>query len=101
MPDAREVKAVAVADIDLAGHIPGAFEIRDLRPTYDSLGMAFICPCGCGSESYMPMREGASDSFHWGWDGNRDLPTLTPSVFQKGMPCQWHGYLVAGIWRSC
>ena len=29
----------------------------------------------------------------WGWDGNREKPTFTPSVNCKGC---WHGYIRAG-----
>lgn len=29
----------------------------------------------------------------WGWDGNRNKPTLTPSVNCSGC---WHGYIRAG-----
>lgn len=34
----------------------------------------------------------------WGWDGNEDAPTITPSIWTKG---HWHGYLTAGEFRSC
>ncbi len=34
----------------------------------------------------------------WGWDGNEDMPTLTPSIHAPG---QWHGYLTKGRLVSC
>lgn len=34
----------------------------------------------------------------WGWDGNKDKPTLTPSILNHG---EWHGHLVAGRLVSC
>ena len=34
----------------------------------------------------------------WGWDGNEDKPTLSPSLHWPG---QWHGHLVAGRLVSC
>lgn len=34
----------------------------------------------------------------WGWDGNEDKPTLTPSILAPGL---WHGYLRAGELQSC
>lgn len=34
----------------------------------------------------------------WGWDGNREAPTLTPSIHSPG---QWHGHLRAGKLESC
>ncbi len=40
----------------------------------------------------------------WGWDGNRDRPTLTPSINclaeKDGKPtggCGWHGFITAGV----
>jgi len=34
----------------------------------------------------------------WGWDGNEDSPTLTPSILSLG---EWHGYIRNGILESC
>jgi len=38
---------------------------------------------------------------YWDWDGNRDLPTLTPSILHWGNgnyePPTWHGYLTKGV----
>src|SRR5262245_20984876 len=34
----------------------------------------------------------------WGWDGNEDKPTLTPSIHSPGV---WHGYLRNGRLESC
>ena len=34
----------------------------------------------------------------WGWDGNEDKPTLTPSIHHVGV---WHGFLRAGRLESC
>lgn len=34
----------------------------------------------------------------WGWDGNEDKPTLTPSI---DWPGHWHGHLNAGRLESC
>jgi len=34
----------------------------------------------------------------WGWDGNEDKPTLTPSIL---CPNQWHGHLINGRLVSC
>lgn len=64
-------------------------------------GITFICPCGCGSESWLPVDRRGRPGPSWEWDGNREAPTLTPSVFNSGMPCQWHGWLRAGKWESC
>jgi hypothetical protein len=34
----------------------------------------------------------------WGWDGNEEKPTLTPSIDTKD---HWHGWLRAGRLVSC
>lgn len=31
----------------------------------------------------------------WQWDGNRENPTITPSILMRGMG-EWHGYMTAG-----
>lgn len=44
----------------------------------------------------LPIKDGS----HWTWDGNREAPTLTPSILHwgggRGQPATWHGYLRAG-----
>ena len=34
----------------------------------------------------------------WGWDGNEEKPTLTPSIHDVG---HWHGFLRSGVLESC
>lgn len=34
----------------------------------------------------------------WGWDGNEQAPTITPSIHDVGF---WHGFLTAGKLISC
>ncbi len=63
-------------------------------------GVSFICPCGCGNEGWLNFRR-HDDPSGWEWDGNREAPTLSPSVLQSGMPCKWHGYLRGGEWVEC
>jgi hypothetical protein len=62
-------------------------------------GIAFICPCGCGNESYLPIR-GRGHPQEWDWNGDRLDPTLSPSIFNSGLPCRWHGWLRNGEWVS-
>jgi hypothetical protein len=77
----------------------GAF---DYVPDRDKpLGMRFFCPCGCGEESFMPFTTSGSPNPVWKWDGNKENPTLTPSVHNTGMPCKWHGFLRNGKWEEC
>lgn len=58
----------------------------------------FVCPCGCGNCSHIPIKSDQQDG--WQWDGNEQQPTLTPSI-QKLISCRWHGYLRAGVFQSC
>lgn len=32
---------------------------------------------------------------HWNWDGNREAPTLEPSIL--AVDTGWHGYMRAGV----
>lgn len=93
----RDAKAMLVDDIDHARDTPGAYEFVEHRDSGSS-GMAFICPCGCGREGYLPFRPESSPS--WQWNGDRQRPTLTPSILQVG-GCRWHGYLTAGEFVEC
>lgn len=66
--------------------------------------LSFLCPCGCGDVGGVAVAPDPNDrgGNHpvWKWDGNLDQPTLTPSIqFTTG--CRWHGYLTAGVFRSC
>ncbi len=68
-------------------------------------GFAYKC-AGCGHESYLPVVAPPEivkkNKPEWNWDGNRELPTLKPSIFhnkEKG-GCGWHGYLTKGIFTS-
>lgn len=60
------------------------------------------CP-ECGSYHAIPIKPGNPQG--WGWNGNVERPTLTPSIwFEHGHvnndTCRWHGYLENGAWRS-
>lgn len=40
----------------------------------------------------------------WQWDGNRDAPTLSPSIHRLALPGYkpgWHGFMLAGRLESC
>ncbi len=87
---------------------PGSFLFVDKEGEAAGPGdedrMYFCCPCGCGGHGSTPLRRGGEKAREpeWGWDGNREVPTLTPSVwFEKGRPGEWHGFLTAGVWSSC
>ena len=96
------VEATFVQDIrGEGGDVPGAIEMRHmgLDPAKHIAGFAFRCPCGCGGESWLPIANGDRDG--WQWNGNREKPTLTPSILQSGFACKWHGYLTDGEFRPC
>lgn len=62
----------------------------------EHLSLVFICPCGCQTVRSVPV----TGDRKWTWDGNKELPTLTPSILIIG-ECGWHGFLTAGEWRTC
>lgn len=96
------VPAIIVEDIDSEdGQTPGAVELRLGMRDRGIAGIGFRCPCGCGMEGYLPIRAQGSprtEAPEWEWDGNELAPTLYPSVYNSGLPCQWHGWLRAGQW---
>lgn len=101
-PDGRLVK-----DMDFDGPVPaGVFEFYD-GPGPDA-GLLFGCPCGCGDMRTVAFRTHNERRPSWNWDGNREGPTLTPSILIYQMDAagnivgeHWHGFLTAGQWRSC
>lgn len=96
------INARLVADIDSPdGQLPGAIEMRLAYLSDGVAGIAFRCPCGCGQEGYLPIRvpDMARTGPEWDWDGNAEAPTVSPSVFNTGFPCKWHGWLRAGVWE--
>lgn len=89
------VAATLCEDIDTVRGKPGAFEFYREGERFPA-GLIYCCPCGCGATGALAFRPHASPS--WEWDGNREKPTLTPSVHHVG---HWHGYLRNGVWESC
>ena len=61
-----------------------------------SKGMKFICPCGCGQESYLSFTDSRK---RWERSGFDDCLTLWPSL-QMLCDCRWHGYLTNGYFES-
>lgn len=67
----------------------------------DNAGLCFMCPCGCGSLGVLPFHQIGTGQFAiWTWDGNREAPTLSPSI-RRTRGCKWHGFLKAGVWEPC
>lgn len=95
------VKAVFALDVDEGTPVAGAFEFYVISDTGDTpRGMIYVCPCGCGRLGALPFSPKTEDDIKhgrhmWAWDGNKDAPTLTPSVHHVG---HWHGFLQNGYW---
>lgn len=73
---------------------PGAF-------SWEASGAMLIACPGCGAVQHLPVFTGDTGG-GWKWDGNRNAPTLHPSIWHdKDGICSWHGFLQAGVFRSC
>ena len=70
----------------------------------------FVCPRGerCGVFlAPQPIDRPRPDACYvWGWDGNMERPTITPSINciaeKDGKPtggCGWHGFITNGVIR--
>lgn len=58
-------------------------------------GITFCCP-GCGRLGGVSFMPGG-----WTWDGNREAPTVQPSILHDNPRCGWHGYLTNGEFVPC
>lgn len=99
----ERVKANRAAHYDdLAAPGDFIFTGSNALPAGETCGMLFICPCGCGKLGTLEFSNSPDPEpgRTWEWDGNRDLPTLKPSIRQLG-PCGWHGYLTDGYFERC
>lgn len=92
------VVATMFEDIDDVRGKAGAFEYYRHGDKFPA-GMIYACPCGCGRLGSLQFREPTRpEKPSWEWNGNREKPTLSPSVWHKG---HWHGWLRDGVWTSC
>lgn len=73
--------------------IDGAF-------VFDGDFVHYVCPCGCKELMALPVKVGPKQDGAWEWDGNSDVPTLSPSI-KRLDKCRFHGYLTKGIWTFC
>ena len=69
--------------------VPGDFAFYSDIDGEDA-GVLLCCP-GCHNVLSLAIR--SKDRPRWSWDGNRDAPTLNPSINHVGC---WHGWLKAG-----
>lgn len=73
--------------------------------------MMFVCPnnrrCSILVGPSPVLRSSPDKLFVWGWNGDRDRPTITPSINCRntdddGKPaggCGWHGHITQGVIR--
>jgi len=72
---------------------PGDFKFSE---EFDCL---YIILPGQKNPDAIPIQKGEQGGYRvWGWDGDVDKPTLTPSIHLLN---QWHGWLQSGILKSC
>jgi hypothetical protein len=92
------------------GTPPGTFEVNETRlqdrPAVTAK-IFFVCPnakrCGVFLGPKFEDRPSEDEPCVWGWDGNSESPTVTPSINciseKNGKPtggCGWHGFITAG-----
>lgn len=97
-PDDVPVGSFSVEDGGVQGY-PGA-----------TAHILFVCPHGRRCSVLLgpsPVPKPTEDALSiWGWDGNKDRPTITPSINclaeKDGKPaggCGWHGFITNGVMR--
>lgn len=85
-----------VADYD-AMERPGDFYFKPMQGMEGETCLHITLPGG--AYICIGVKRGGHDTPKvWGWDGNEERPTLTPSIHAIG---RWHGYLRAGRLESC
>lgn len=71
----------------------------------DDFGHLYIMLPGHHWVDAIPVRLGDQHPTErvWGWNGNKDCPSLTPSILSHaaGKSPGWHGYLTNGRLASC
>lgn len=85
------------------GHSSGIKQAGDFTWFYQGAEpdqMIFKCPFRAGTCSIRIQRGEAVDepgNRRWGWDGNLNKPTITPSVnCDHEKRCGWHGHIMSG-----
>lgn len=97
------VDCVRLSSLDQA-HVPGSFCWDFDFPSLggnrtDEVHFLYVMLPGEQHRGCIQVKRGAPGGNRvWGWDGNEDRPTITPSIHHVGV---WHGYLTAGRLVSC
>ena len=58
-----------------------------------------ICIETPGGTAVLPIDEKCREEWGgpcWQWDGNREAPTITPSIQIRGSQGEWHGWMTEG-----
>lgn len=114
----RDAPAIFYEGEDFVSKAPaGAFRWTGLYGVDEDgpYGMNFKCPCGCGAVhgaglTTRPKDWNEGKDTRWQWDGNKEKPTLSPSLgLHRSRDGQtvgaygyhWHGFLRAGIFEEC
>lgn len=83
------IQAVKVDDL----RNPGDFKFSE------ELDCLYIILPGQKHPDAIPIQKGEPGEHRvWGWNGNIDKPTITPSIH---LLHQWHGWLTDGVLKSC
>lgn len=95
------VSATLFTDFDkLESGPPGGIQFG-VNMRGDVCSLIHKCPCGCGDVASLRIGvEKPAESPSWKWNGNREKPTLEPSVYAKAT-CGYHGWLRDGVWETC
>lgn len=101
--DARFRAANAGASMPKPGSFAFRISKRGLAPLF-----SYSCPCGCGMMSQISLflkDDPKPAPRTWEWDGNREEPTLKPSILRYGWKDgasveHWHGFIEKGVWRD-
>jgi hypothetical protein len=79
---------------------PGEIELS-FDDSGEITGLLACCP-GCGELQILPAKKKSATGGSWSWDGNREAPSLSPSILHH---CKdgifWHGYLAKGEFEPC
>ena len=89
------------------GVTAGAFHYCDGYDGTLDVELLFGCPCGCGALRAVNIKPYGETHSLWSWDGNRETPTLSPSILiyqlndsGERIGEHWHGFLTAGVFKS-
>ncbi len=86
--------------MELPSTQPGYFQIF-LGPVKSGWYFQANCPCGCGNQIFVGLDQDGdtkkTSSHRWGWNGDLERPTLTPSL-RRTHSCKMHFNLNAGVY---